>query len=98
LNEYPLPQTGSRPFYITPGNNGTLWICETQYNQIVMFDTSTNTFKAYSIPTSDSIPIQTAVDQHGFVWFTESKGEKIGMINPSNGTITEFQPQNETNE
>ncbi len=90
LNEYPLPQTGSRPFYITTSTNGTLWISETQYNQIVMFDTSTNTFKAYSIPTSGSVPGGLCLDNLGNVWFTEEIGNNIGRLNPSTGVITEF--------
>lgn len=91
LNEFSLPQTGSRPFYIAIDTNGTVWISETQYNQIVKFDSSTNTFKAYSIPTVGAVPGGIAVDNSGNVWFTEEIGDKIGRLNPSTGTITEFQ-------
>ena len=91
LNEFSLPQTGSRPFYIAIDTNGTVWISETQYNQIVQFNPSTNTFKAYSIPTGGAVPGGIAVDKSGIVWFTEEIGDKIGRLNPSTGTITEFQ-------
>ena len=90
LNEFPLPQSGSRPLYVAIDNHGLVWLSETQYNQIVSFDPSSTHFTAYQIPTSGAVPGGLAADQDGNIWFTEEIAGNIGRLSPSTGNVTEY--------
>jgi virginiamycin B lyase len=89
IREHKIPSPGSRPYILTFGPDGNLWVCESGAARIGRLSLSTGAFAEFATPTPESRPIGLTPGGDGNLWFTENGGHKIGRITPQ-GAITEF--------
>ena len=85
-NEYALP-SGSAPWGIAQGIEGSMWFAEGPTGKIGKITTSGGTSE-YSLP-SGSEPHEIAQGPEGSMWFTEWGTNKIGQLKPS-GEVKEY--------
>lgn len=81
ITEFPLPDGGSNPNYITTGPNGNLWFTASGVNKIGEM-TPSGSITEFPVPTSNSDPRGITSGSDGNLWFTEVNGNKIGKITP----------------
>jgi virginiamycin B lyase len=86
IYEYPLANSGSQPFWITPGPDGNMWFTEIIGNNIAKI-TPAGVITEYPVPTVKSGPLGITAGQDGALWFTETKASKIGRVTTSGGFV-----------
>ena len=89
IREHKIPSPGSRPYILTFGPDGHLWVCESGAARIGRLSLRDGTFAEFATSTPESRPIGITAGADGNLWFTENGGHKIGRITPT-GAITEF--------
>ncbi len=82
-----LPQSASRPVYITPGPAGLMWFTDNGTNSIGRSSLGGTTSET-AIPTAFAQPGGIIEASDGNIYFTETNGQKIGKSLPS-GAVSE---------
>jgi streptogramin lyase len=82
IYEYPLANSGARPYWITLGPDGNMWFTELFGNNIGKI-TSAGTITEYPVPTANSGPAGIVAALDGALWFTENAASKIGRVTTS---------------
>jgi len=86
----PIPiASGSEPFGITAGPDGSMWFTEVKGNRIGRV-TQAGLLTELDIPTAASGPTGIAVGPDGNLWFTEQAANRIGRLSPPVGPFAEF--------
>jgi virginiamycin B lyase len=86
----PIPiASGSEPFGITAGPDGSMWFTEVKGNRIGRV-TQAGLLTELDIPTAASGPTGIAVGPDGNLWFTEQAANRIGRLSAPVGPFAEF--------
>jgi virginiamycin B lyase len=86
IYEYQLPNSGSKPFWITPGPDGNMWFTEVAGNAIGKI-TVAGAVTEYPVPTPNAGALGIVAGQDGALWFTENQTSKIGRVTTTGGFV-----------
>jgi streptogramin lyase len=91
ISEFVVPDTGSRPAFITTGQPGDneLWFTDPQFNRVGRINLNGVFDTFISLPTPFSNPQSITAGPDGNMWVIEAEANQVARISPF-GTVTEF--------
>ena len=88
ITEFAVPTSGSQPFGITTGPDGSLWFTEYAANKFGRFIPPVLETE-FPLTTANSSPQALVAGPDGNFWVTEMGANKIARVTPQ-GSVTEF--------
>lgn len=81
IDVFPVPTPGSRPYTITAGPDGCLYLTESKGDRIARITTD-GVITEFLIPTPNCGAYGIATGSDGRIWFTERFADQIGAFDP----------------